>query len=88
MSSSQNRIEVTVLFFARAHELAGTTRESLSLPASATVAEAEQVLRERYPLLAKLLDSSRIAVDEEFADPGQKLRNGAVLAVIPPVSGG
>ncbi|MCZ6795325.1 MAG: molybdopterin converting factor subunit 1 [Planctomycetota bacterium] len=84
----EEQIEVNVLFFARAHELAGTSRDTMVLRRGATVAEAQDALGRKFPRLAGLLERSRIAVDEEFASPSRTIDDGAVLAVIPPVSGG
>ena len=39
MEAGSETLEVEVLFFARARDLAGRTRATLRLPASATVAE-------------------------------------------------
>lgn len=81
-------MEVEVLFFARARELAGRDRARLGLRGGATVREACAALAAAYPALEKCLAASRIGVNEEFADPGAVIPAGAVLAVIPPVSGG
>lgn len=84
----EKTLVVRVLLFARARELAGKHRDSIELPAPATVADARTALRERYPRLGPLIERSRIAVNEEFAEPETELEDGSELAVIPPVSGG
>ncbi len=81
-------MEITVLFFARARELAATDTVSIELPESAHVSDAIGVLGQRFPELGPLLGSCRTAVDEEFAACEAPLRDGCVLAIIPPVSGG
>jgi len=88
MTTERQTIGVRVLFFARAHELAGTSRGTLELPAGARVADAQAELRSKYPALAPFIDRCRIAVDEEFAEPERELTEGCELAVLPPVSGG
>jgi molybdopterin synthase catalytic subunit len=80
-------VPLTVLYFAGAREAAGTARETLD-ERPATVAALREVLARRHPALARLLARCRIAVDEEFADDASPLREGAEVAVIPPVSGG
>jgi molybdopterin converting factor small subunit len=60
----------------------------VELNASATVGDLRRWLETAYPALAALLAKSSLAVDEEFADERRSLRHGAVVAVIPPVSGG
>ncbi|MFO0808304.1 MAG: molybdopterin converting factor subunit 1 [Gemmataceae bacterium] len=79
---------VRVLLFARARELAKTGEVTLELPAGATVADFRVTLAAQQSVLAELLALSAVAVDEEFADDDTIIRDGAVAAVIPPVSGG
>ena len=81
-------LEIRVLFFALAHELAGESSIELSLAAPATAGDAEDALKNRYEGLGGRLSSYRIAVDEEFGGKDTPLRNGSELAIIPPVSGG
>lgn len=81
-------IEVEVLFFARAKELAGAPRARLALPLGSTVETAARRLGEAFPGLAGALSACRFAVNEEFASSGEAVPDGATLAVIPPVSGG
>ncbi len=76
-----------VLYFANARDAAGTDHEVLP-SAPATVAELRRALAEAHPSLARVLPRCRIAVDQEFVDDGAPLREGAEVAVIPPVSGG
>ena len=77
---------ITLQLFARFRDAAGQT--SLELPATETIADLRSDLKRRWPALAALLDSSRFAVDDEFAEDGRLLRPGDRLALIPPVSGG
>jgi len=81
-------MKVVVLFFAAAREKAGAERRTLDLPEGATIADAWKRLASETPALAPVLASCRAAVDEEFATATTPLRDGATLAVLPPVSGG
>ncbi len=78
---------LTVLYFAAAREAAGVAREALET-APPDVAGLRRALAERHPALARVLPRCRIALDEEFADDGAAVPDGAEVAVIPPVSGG
>jgi molybdopterin synthase catalytic subunit len=78
---------VHVLYFAGARERAGTARETLER-VPATVAELRNALAEAHPGLGRILPRCRIAVDEEFAADDAPLRDGAEIAIVPPVSGG
>lgn len=81
-------MKVNVLLFAAAREAAGADRLALELERGATVADAFERLAASHPGLAAVLPSCRAALDEEFARPRTALRDGATLAVLPPVSGG
>lgn len=90
-SSSSVPIQVKVLFFARARELAETTETTLSLPYATTLQAAfkEHILA-RYPTLAPLVEHVVLALNEEYLTPGydKPLSDGDQLAIIPPISGG
>jgi molybdopterin synthase catalytic subunit len=81
-------MRVTMLYFAAARERAGVPSEALELPDGATVAQALAAACERHPGLQAIATKLRVAVDEDFAAPDRKLRDGAEIALIPPVSGG
>jgi molybdopterin synthase catalytic subunit len=81
-------MRVTLLYFAAARERAGTPSEAIDLPEGATAAAALAAACERHPPLAAVATRLRLAVDQEFAGPERKLREGSEVALIPPVSGG
>lgn len=82
-------MQVEVLFFAAARERAGRGEETIELPAGATLTTLRQALVERHPRLDPLWAHLRLAVDEAFVRDAQTpLADGAVVALIPPVSGG
>ncbi len=77
-----------VLLFARARDLAGSDAIDVELPPGATVADLRRLLASRYPKLAPLLERSAFAVDDEFAAEDTVIGASAVVALVPPVSGG
>jgi molybdopterin converting factor subunit 1 len=81
------RMPVQILYFAGARDAAGTSRETLAR-APATVGELRRALAQAHPRLAAVLERSRIAVDQEFAEDAAPLRDGAEVAIVPPVAGG
>jgi molybdopterin synthase catalytic subunit len=78
---------VRVLYFAAAREAAGVAQASLA-PVPATVGALRQRLAAEVPALARLLPRCRIAVDEDFVEDDAPLRDGAEVAIVPPVAGG
>jgi molybdopterin converting factor subunit 1 len=81
-------VNVDVLFFAAARERAGTDRLRVEVPEPATIARLWERLAALRPALRDVLPACRAAVDEEFAPRSTPLREGSVVAVLPPVSGG
>jgi molybdopterin converting factor subunit 1 len=81
-------MKLKVRLFAMLRERAGRDSVEIELPAGATVADAILALREQPGL--ELLDRLpvRLAVNRQYADPGQQVAAGDELAAIPPVSGG
>lgn len=74
-----------VMFFAHLRDAVG--EESLSIEcAGKTVAEVKSLINQKYPTLN--LDTVMTAVNEEFAGNDEILKDGDVIAFIPPVSGG
>ena len=80
-------MRIVVLYFAGARDAAGTARETLAA-APPTVGALRRALAEAHPALAGVLARSRVAVDQEFAGDDAPLREGAEVAIVPPVSGG
>ena len=81
-------MKVRVRAFAVYRELLGRDSLELELPDGATPRSAfEQLFRGRDDL-ARLLKSTMFAVNEEYVAPAAKLKDGDVLALIPPVAGG
>lgn len=76
-----------VLYFGGARDAVGAARERLA-DRPATVAELRRALAAAHPRLAPVLARCRIAVDQEFAEDATPLRDGAEVAVVPPVAGG
>lgn len=81
-------MKIEVRYFAAAREAAGSEAEALDVPDATTVDALGLLLAERHPNLAALLPSLRYAVGERFAEPRTTLAEGAVVALLPPVSGG
>jgi molybdopterin converting factor subunit 1 len=83
------RRTLSLLYFAAISDLLGSNGERLAIPDSVrNVGELGAHLERVHPALAGKLGSVRIAVNEEFAEPGAPLTDGDVVALIPPVSGG
>ncbi|MFN0093874.1 MAG: MoaD/ThiS family protein [Dehalococcoidia bacterium] len=79
---------VTILLFASVADAAGTRRLELPLSGGERVGQVRDRLFERYPALVRFGPTLMYALDEEYATIESPVHDGAVLALIPPVSGG
>ncbi len=77
-----------VLFFAQSRLATGCGECELEAKQAATIPEFWARLREKFPALAPLEKTARLARREAYLDPGERIEPGDEIAVIPPVSGG
>lgn len=72
--------------FASARDAAGTDRVNVD---AASVGETLALARERFgPRFAEVLETSRVWLNGEPADPSAPVEPADEVAVLPPVSGG
>ncbi|HEY2365726.1 MAG TPA: molybdopterin converting factor subunit 1 [Polyangiaceae bacterium] len=82
-------MNVRVLYFAGARDACGVGEETCALPGDVvTVRDFARFVGERHAGLASRMESVRIARNERFATMDERLADGDVLALIPPVAGG
>jgi molybdopterin synthase catalytic subunit len=81
-------MRIQVLYFAAARERTKTAREEIDVPEGTTAGALATLLGERHAELRSILGRLRLAVNQDFAEPAQVLREGDEVALIPPVSGG
>lgn len=82
-------MRVRLLYFAAVRELVGMADEDRELPAEVRdVGDLGAHLEAVHPSLSGRLGHVRFAVNEEFAGSATSLREGDVIALIPPVAGG
>jgi len=79
---------VTVLYFAQARERAGRGSETFELRDGSLLSDATAAIRARHPELASLWDHLAVAAEGVLAPGDAVLRDGAEIALLPPVSGG
>jgi molybdopterin synthase catalytic subunit len=82
-------VRVTVKLFAGLREAAGVSDlEERFEGDSITVAEFTQRFADRRPVLKPQLETVAVAVNEEYARGESPIRDGDVVALIPPIAGG
>lgn len=77
-----------VLFFARARELAGVAEAAFDDVPGQTIADVRRAVAERYPRLTSLLPHCAAALADDFVADATPVPPGAVVALLPPASGG
>lgn len=79
-------LQINVQYYALLREQAGRSSDSL-VTTAATPRELYRELQQRYPfsLAPEML---RVAVNSEFSDWSQPLKEGDSVVFIPPVAGG
>ena len=81
-------VKVRLLFFAVLRDIAGTDARELALAEGTTAREVWQALRAEYAKLADYAQPPMVAINQSYAGPETRLRDGDELAFIPPVAGG
>jgi sulfur-carrier protein len=80
---------VRALYFAAVRDLLGAPEETLELPASVrSIEDFAAFIEAHHPVLAGRLGAVRFARNETFASPRDRVEEGDVIALIPPVAGG
>jgi len=80
-------MKIKILAFGIAKDIFGSTSVNLELANDSTVYNLKYMLEQQYPRL-KQLASYMVAVNNEYALPGDSLHERDEIAIIPPVSGG
>lgn len=80
-------MKINVLAFGIAKDIFGKSSVSLELANDANVYNLKYSLEHQYPRL-KQLASYMVAVNNEYALPGDTIHESDEIAIIPPVSGG
>lgn len=81
-------MQIEILMFAGAAQLAGASTLTVTVPQGASVADVAAAVRSKCPHLSSLLTASRWAVARQFVPLETTLHGGEEVALIPPVSGG
>jgi len=80
-------LKVRVMYFASYRELAGVSEEVICMAEGLSVDYLVNVVEERHEPLSKA-GRILVALNGEFTKPNSVLKDGDVVALFPPVSGG
>lgn len=80
-------MKIKTLFFGIATDLVATSQLEIEVEKNSSIKEFKDLLMKNYPKLENI-NSYAIAVNEEYANDTNVLKENDVVAIIPPVSGG
>jgi molybdopterin synthase catalytic subunit len=81
-------VRVSLLLFAALREAVGERTLSLEFDEGATVEDLKRKLAAQFPRTEPMMSRVVCAIDDEYVSANESLREGAEVALIPPVSGG
>lgn len=82
-------MKVSVHYYAAARELAGCDATTFEFPDTRLAQPAfRRAVADRHPSLAGFLERMRLAVNGDFVDGAEPLRDGDRVDLLPPVAGG
>ena len=81
-------MQVNVLFFGMARDLAGVAQERLDIAEGGDLSDLRRQCQQRFPRLGEIENSLVTAVNQEIAGEFYPLHDGDEVAFLPPVSGG
>ncbi|MGA2540998.1 MAG: MoaD/ThiS family protein [Verrucomicrobiota bacterium] len=81
-------VQIRVYFFSRGRDLAGCAEAVESMPPGSCVKELLEKLFRRFPKLAELGKSTRVAVGLDYQNGDYLLQEGDEVSILPPMQGG
>jgi molybdopterin converting factor small subunit len=79
---------IKVVYFAGARDVVERQTEFIETDAKSTAAAVLRRLVKLHPGLQPMTKSLRLSVNQEIADPGDRVKDGDEVGVLPPVAGG
>jgi molybdopterin synthase sulfur carrier subunit len=68
--------------------MAGTREKTLLLPEGSRLDEVLDMLKDEYPRMARMIDCSIVALNDEYTVKQRTLKDGDTVSLIPGVSEG
>lgn len=81
-------IKVKVLYWAQAREAAGKKEEYYTIQKGSSVEDLIEDILERHPSLGSMKSIVRIAVNGQMITDNEELKDGDIVAILPPFAGG
>ncbi len=79
-------MNINVLLFGIATDLAGSSSIKIELPVNSTIAGFKEIISQHFQL--KNMSTYAVAINESYATDETIINENDVIAIIPPVSGG
>lgn len=81
-------MKITLKFFGQLRELTKCDEAELQIKEDTKVEDLIWLLGERFPNIREHLKVVSFSIDNEYAEKGTALKDGNVVGLLPPISGG
>ena len=81
-------MNVRAEFYSRLREIVGASALEIALSDNATINDLNQQLFTKYPKLRDFQNSMLFGIGVDFVEKKRLLRDGDVIAIMPPAQGG
>jgi len=81
-------MKIKILYFSSLKDKLKKNSEEIQFEQNINVQDLINFLKEKYPEISQSFENIMIAVNEEYVDNKTELKDGDIVALIPPVSGG
>lgn len=88
VSNKVGAVQIQVHFFSHSRDLAGCAEAVEAMPPGSSVDELLERLFRRFPRLAELKKSLRVAVGLDYQGGEHLLKDGDEVSILPPMQGG
>jgi len=81
-------LRIDILYFSSLKDKVKKNKETVDVDPDTNLNQLIQFLKQKHPEISQNLDNVMVAVNEQYVDKNYSLKEGDIVALIPPVSGG
>ncbi len=81
-------MRIDILYFSSLKDKVKKNKETVDVDPDTNLNQLIQFLKQKHPEISQNLDNVMVAVNEQYVDKNYSLKEGDIVALIPPVSGG
>ncbi len=81
-------MRIDILYFSSLKDKVKKNKETVDVDPDTNLNQLIQFLKQKHPEISQNLDNVMVAVNEQYVEKDYSLKEGDIVALIPPVSGG